>query len=336
VELLALVILIVMVAGFGFVIYHLNQKMSELKNDSGLGLIKQDLQGMSQMLSQSQSHMNDRLDKAAAVFGGLQNELGKMQELGRSLKDIQDVLKSPKLRGNIGEQLMADLIKQQIPRSSYALQYAFRSGEKVDAVIKTKNGYIPIDSKFPVENYLKYVQEENETLKARFHKDFESDVKKHIQVIAKKYILPTEGTVDFALMYVPGDAVWANIMSETNLSDYAASQRVYLVSPHSFYYFLRTVLLSLEGQLIEEKAKEVMNHLRAIQGDAHKFGSDLLLVNKHITNAKNASESAVSSYTRLSGRIDSANRLTGEATEQVASQADSKLVAAGALAEEEV
>lgn len=334
-EFLVVVTLIVMVAGFGFVIYHLNQKLGELKNDSGLGLIKQDLQGMSQMLHQSQSHMNDRLDKAAAVFGGLQNELGKMQELGRSLKDIQDVLKSPKLRGNIGEQLMADLIRQQIPKSSYGLQHAFRSGEKVDAVIKTKNGFIPIDSKFPVENYLKYVQEDNESTRARYHKDFEADVKKHIQAIAKKYILPTEGTVDFALMYVPGDAVWADIMNETNLSDYAASQRVFLVSPHSFYYFLRTVLLSLEGQLIEEKAKEVMNHLRAIQGDAHKFGSDLLLVNKHVTNAKNASESAVSSYARLSGRIDSANRLTGEPAARLDDQPGVKLVATGALSQEE-
>jgi DNA recombination protein RmuC len=306
-----------MLLGFGFIFYVLNQKLSELKSDSGLGLIKQDLQGMSQLLSQSQQHMNERLDKAAQVFGGLQMELGKMQELGRSIKDIQDVLKSPKQRGNIGEQLMGDLIKQQIPKHSFHLQHAFRSGEKVDAVIKTKNGLIPIDSKFPAENFLKFTQTEVEGERVRLHKEFVSDVKKHIQSIAKKYILPAEGTVDFALMYVPGEAIFYEIITNTDLADYGSGQRVYLVSPQSFYYFLQTVLLSLEGELIEAKAKEVMNYLRGIQGDARKFGLDLALVNKHLTNAKNASDLAANSYAKLSGKIESANQLTGEKTASI-------------------
>src|SRR5438309_1836699 len=102
-EILLVVVALIIVAGFGAVIFFINQRLSELKENSALGLIKQDLQGMSQTMAQTQAHMNERLDKAAMVFGGLQNELGKMQELGRSIKDIQDVLKSPKLRGNIGE-----------------------------------------------------------------------------------------------------------------------------------------------------------------------------------------------------------------------------------------
>ncbi len=311
--------LLVVVAGFAFVVYVINQKLAELKNDSALGMIKQDIQGMSQALNQTQAHMNDRLDKAAAVFGSLQNELGRMQELGRSMKDIQDALKSPKLRGNIGEQLMTDLMKQQIPKNNFALQYSFRSGEKVDAVIKTHNGMIPIDSKFPVENFLKFVQSENDIEKARAHKDFVSDVKKHIQAIAKKYILPAEGTVDFALMYVPGEAIYYEIMTNTELGDFGASQRVYLVSPQSFYSFLRTVLLGLEGELIEAKAKEVMNYLRSIQGDARKFGTDLGLVSRHLTNAKSAVDVAANSYAKLSGKIESANQLTGQTVEQIES-----------------
>jgi len=309
VEILLVILVVIVLAGFGLFFVYFNQKLSGLKDDSALGLIKQDLVGMSQTLNQTQAHMNDRLDRAAAVFGSLQNELGKMQELGRSMKDIQDALKSPKNRGNIGEQMMNELIAQQIPKSSYQLQYAFRSGEKVDAIIKTKNGLIPVDSKFPAENFIAYSQAETDEAKLAAHKLFVSDVKKHIQAIAKKYILPGEGTVDFALMYIPGEAIYYEIMTNTDLSDYAASMRVYLVSPHSFYYFLRTVLLSLEGDLIEEKAKEVMTYLKGIQVDARKFGDELTLAGKHLNNAKNAMDSASASYGRLGNKIESASHL---------------------------
>jgi DNA recombination protein RmuC len=206
--------------------------------------------------------------------------------------------------------MMADLIKQQIPKQNYSMQYEFRSKNKVDAVIKTKNGLIPIDSKFPAENFLKYTQAEGEGQKAAAHKEFVNDVKKHIQAIAKKYILPAEGTVDFALMYVPGEAIYYEIMTNTDLSDYAAPMRVYLVSPHSFTYFLQTVLLSLEGDLIEQKAKEVMNYLKSIQVDSRAFQGDLALASKHMANAKNAIDQASNTYTRLGGKIESANQLT--------------------------
>ncbi len=274
-------------------------KISDLKSDSGIGLLKQDL-----------THMNQRLDKAAEVFGGLQNELGKMQELGRGLKDIQDVLKSPKLRGNVGERLMGDLIKQNIPKDNYRLQYEFKSKAKVDAVVKTKNGLIPIDSKFPVENYLKYAQAKNETEKAAYHKQFTADVKKHITDIAKKYILPGEGTVDFALMYVPGEAVYYEIMTNTDLDIYANSLRVFLVSPHTFTYYLGIILLSLEGDMIEERAKEVMNFLKDIQGDTRRFAEEFNLVQKHLGNAKSQMDNASNSFSRLGAKIDSASQLT--------------------------
>lgn len=317
-EILLILLIVVMAAGFGLVFYLL-AKFRQPQNDTALGLIKQDLVSMSQTISQTQSHMNERLDKAAQVFGGLQNELGKMQELGRSMKDIQDVLKSPKLRGNIGEQLMTDVLKQQIPKANYELQYGFKSGEKVDAIVKTKSGIIPIDSKFPLENFLKFTQAEDEAEKARFHKDFVADVKKHIQSISKKYILPGEGTVDFALMYVPGEPIFYDIINQTDLYEFGATNRILLVSPQSFYFYMRTVFVSLEGEMIEEKAKEVMNYLRSIQGDARKFGGDLALVSKHLTNAKGAVDTASNSYAKLSGKIESANQLTGQKSERLES-----------------
>lgn len=289
----------ILLVGFGAVLYLLRKPTA---NDPSLSLIKQDM-----------VIMNERLDKAAAVFGGLQNELGKMQELGRSIKDIQDVLRSPKLRGGIGEQMMADLIKQQIPKQNFKLQHGFRSGDKVDAVIKTSSGLIPIDSKFPAENFIKLASAADAEAKAAIHKVFVADVKKHIQAIAKKYILPSEGTVDFALMYVPGEAVYYDIMINTNLAEFGSSLRVYMVSPQTFYYFLQTVLLALEGELIEAGAKEVMNYIKSIQIDARKFGVELSLAGKHITNAKNAMDSANNSFASLGSKIESASLLSPKA-----------------------
>jgi DNA recombination protein RmuC len=334
---LLVVILVVVVLGFGAIVYILSQKLDSLKNDSAVGLIKQDLVGMSQTLTQTQMHMGERLDKAAQAFASLQTQLGAMQELGRSIKDIQDVLKSPKQRGNIGEQLMTDLIRQQIPKHNFQLQHAFRSGEKVDAVIKTKNGLIPIDSKFPAENFLKMVQAQEEADKARLLKEFTSDVKKHIQAISRKYILPSEGTVDFALMYVPGESIYYEIMTNTDLCDYGATQRVYMVSPQSFYFFLQTVLLSLEGELIEAKAKEVMNYLKGIQVDARKFGIELGLAGKHLTNAKNAMDTASSSYAKLGNKIESASSLSGHAAREIdeAAVVHPEMVSAAMLAGED-
>lgn len=335
-EILLLVVIGIMIAGFAFVLYFMTQKLGELKNDQAVGLIKQDLVSMSQTFAQTQAHMNDRLDKAAQVFGGLQNELGKMQELGRSMKDIQDVLKSPKLRGNIGEQLMADLIKQQIPKGNFTLQYEFKSRFKVDAVIKTNNGLIPIDSKFPVENYLKYSQSDNDAERATAHKDFVSDIKKHVQAIAKKYILPDEGTVDFALMYVPGEAVFYEIMTNTDLDQFANSYRVYFVSPHTFSYYLGVVYLSLEGEVIQEKAKEVMNFLKGIQIDARKFGVEFDLVNKHLGNAKAQMDKAAASFGKLGGKIESANQLTGEKLKHIeAARPNFEAVKVGMFSEDE-
>lgn len=293
------VILAALIGGF-LLIY---AKLLDLKSDAGIGILKQDLNQMT-------AHMNQRLDKAAEVFGGLQQELGRMQELGRGLRDIQDVLKSPKLRGNVGEKLMADLIKQSIPKENFQLQYEFKTKMKVDVVIKTRSGLIPIDAKFPVDNYLKLAQAKTETERDSAHKLFVSDVKKHITDIAKKYILPGEGTVDFALMYVPGESVYYEIMTNTDLDTFANRLGVYMVSPHTFAYFLKTILLSLEGELIEERAKEVLKAIKDIQSETLRFGSEFDLAAKHLGNAKSQMDRASSSFSRLGTKIESAGKLS--------------------------
>src|SRR5882762_10166514 len=246
-----LIIVILIIAGFGLLFYFLNRKLSTIaKQDTDKTLLEwlktmqqsleltnrtlnESMQSnsttMVRTLQENSKQLNERLDKAAAVIRDVGHEVGQMSEIGRSMKELQDFLKSPKLRGNIGEHILKDLITQMFPKNSFHLQYTFKSGEKVDAAIQTDAGILPIDSKFPMENFVKMSKAVDEKEKKDYEKEFIRDVKKHIDAISKKYILPNEGTMDFALMYVPSEAVFYEIANSDDIIDYAKSQRIYIV-----------------------------------------------------------------------------------------------------------
>ena len=140
-------------------------------------------------LEQSTRTLNQRLDTAARFIADVKMNIGQMSEIGRSMKELEEYLKSPKLRGNLGEHVLKELLSQMLPKNSFHLQYTFKSGAVVDAAIKTVNGIIPIDSKFPLENFRKMIKADNESDKKAASRDFVSDIKKHIDNISKKYIL---------------------------------------------------------------------------------------------------------------------------------------------------
>ena len=324
-----IIIVILLIAGFGVFFYLLNKKFQELiekqKNDQALtekqknetmGLFNQNIQGIQSNMQNMQSHMqtelnktteaiNQRLDNAAKIIGGVNKELGQMQEVGRQMKDLQDFLRSPKLRGNIGEQILRDLLEQFFSKEHFALQYKFREGQIVDAIIKTDKGIIPIDAKFPMENFQKTLKAESEKEKNDFSREFVKDVKKHINDISKKYILPQEGTVDFAVMYIPSETIYYEIIrGDENLSAYGHEKKVLIVSPNSFYYFLKVIMIGMEGKKIEEASKIILQTLNAIQKDAVKFGENLGGLTTHVTNAKSAIDRVNNEYSKLSGKID--------------------------------
>ncbi len=260
-------------------------------------------------LDEQGKSFNLRLDNAAKVIGDVQKNIGEMSEIGRGMKELQDFLKNPKIRGNIGEQILNELLKQYLPKDSFNLQYTFKSGEKVDAAIKTSAGIIPVDSKFPMENFRKISKSDNEDEKKSFQKLFESDVKKHIEDISRKYILTEEGTIDYALMYIPSEAVYYEVVNSSSLFDFAGAKRVLPVSPTTFYAYMRAILMSFEGQKIEAKAREILASIRAIQKDYNKVGENLGILQKHLTNAFNMMSNVFSSFTQLGQRITSTQSL---------------------------
>lgn len=325
------IILTVILLGFAALFFFINKKLSELKKpDSNQALlewlktmqqsidttnktINESMQinstHMVRTLQENSKQLNERLDKAAEVIRDVGKEVGQMSEIGRSMKELQDFLKSPKLRGNIGEQVLKDLITQIFPKNSFHLQYRFKSGDIVDAAIQTDAGILPIDSKFPMENFQKLAKAKKDEEIQIFRKEFAKDIKKHIDAIAKKYILPDEGTMDFALMYVPSESVFYELINMDELTNYAKQQRIYIVSPSTLYAHLQTILLSFEGKRIESQSKEVFQLLRALQIDYEKVNDSIDVLGKHIGNASNQFSNVNKGFTGLGQKLASVKQL---------------------------
>ena len=315
--------LIIVLAVLVLVVIFLNRKLTDLKesqkpSDELLEIIKtlqtgsrEDRQDLISSLQKNTQSVNERLDNAARVISQVQRNLGEMSEIGKGIRTLQDFLQSPKLRGGLGEEVLKEMIGQTFPKNAFHLQYPFKSGMKVDAVLKTDAGLLCIDSKFPMENFNLMLKGETEAQRNTGKKQFISDVKKHIDDIGRKYILPEEGTMDFALMYIPSEAVYYEVVNIQELSNFARRSRVYPVSPNTLYAHLQVLLLSFEGKDLELKSKEVFRILRAIQKDYGKVEENLSTLQKHLNNAYNMMSNVFSSFTQLGQKISSTQSLGG-------------------------
>ncbi len=299
-----IIILVVLAAGLIVLGLLVNKKLTDLKEaQKPSEELVAWLKSTNQRLEGQGKAFNERLDNAARVIMQVQRSVGEMSEIGRGMKEMQEFLKSPKLRGNIGEQVLKELLGQMLPKQSFHLQYTFKSGDKVDAAIRTSGGIVPIDSKFPMENFRRMHEDK------AFAKAFELDVKKHIDDISRKYILTEEGTIDYALMYIPSESVYYEVVNNPHLFEYAGDKRVLPVSPTTFYAYMRAILMSFEGQKIEAKAKEILAAVRAIQKDYIKVEDNLGVLQKHLNNAYNMMSNVLSSFGQLGQKVDATKRL---------------------------
>ena len=297
--LLILIIFLIVAAGVATSVYLIKKELKGKKEeDLALSFLKQDIEALRKSFGDG--------------FSKLVQELGRVQEIGHTLRDFQDFLRSPKLRGGVGEQVLNNLLAEVLPKKNFQTQYQFREGQIVDAIVKTKQGLIPIDSKFPMDSFQRYAKAKKED-KENYLKEFIRDIKKHIDDVSRKYILPQEGTLDYAIMYVPAESVFSEITAnQPELLEYAHQKKVILVSPNTFYYFLKIIMIGLEGAKIEEASKRILDGLNAIRQESVKFGDELSIMTGHIDDAKKASERVTNRYLRLSGKIESLGLLEEE------------------------
>jgi DNA recombination protein RmuC len=288
-----------------------NQQISQLTTQ-----INQQLLGITQQMQDTTGQIGQRLDTAAKVIRDVsQNlgELGKASErifdVGKDISKLQEILRAPKARGILGELFLGELLGQIFPKEYYELQHRFKNGEIVDAVVFLGPRIVPIDAKFPLDNFRRMIECENDDDRKGMRKLFVRDVKKHIDDVARKYILPDEGTFDFALLYIPAENVYyETIIKEENgesIAPYALPKHVIPVSPNSLFAYLQAIVLGLRGLGIEKRAQEILNNLQRLSIDFNKFREDFDTVGKHILNARNKYEEAEKRLGHFEDKLDS-------------------------------
>jgi DNA recombination protein RmuC len=275
------------------------------------GTIDQQIQGMSAQFRDTTGHIGDNLSNVSSHLTKVEEVTKQVLEKSKDIAALEDLLRAPKFRGGLGEFFLGDLLAQILPPAHFTTQYPFRSGEKVDAVIKLGNNLVPIDAKFPLENFKKYIQEEPGKEKDNLRKKFISDIKKHIDSIATKYILPDEGTYDFALMYIPAENIYyETILKDENIGDdksvfsYAMQKRVIPVSPNSFFAYLQVIVLGLKGLQIEKSAQEIFRTLSQLEGDLGRFKTDFEVLGTHLVNARAKYEEADKRLDKVADRLE--------------------------------
>ncbi len=329
-QIFTFIIIVFVLALLGFLIFYFikkrigNQK-SELTNLSEKMLsqlneitnqVNSRLRENSEMTQRQGQDLNIRLESNQKTIREVTNKLSTLEEsskrifdVGKDISSLHDILKAPKLRGGLGEYILADILEQILPRANYSLQYSFKNGEKVDAIIRLRNMIIPIDSKFPLENFKKTMGAKNKETKIRAKKQFLRDVKKHIEIIADKYIKPDEGTSDFAMMYIPAENIYYEItLKEKNLmniNSFALSKKIIPVSPNSFYAYLQAILIGLKGLRVEEGAKDILANLSRLKIDFEKFGDNFNLLGKHLSHTNLTYENSQKKLNTLNGNLKS-------------------------------
>jgi DNA recombination protein RmuC len=269
---------------------------------------------MDRRLGELDTKVDRRLESATKTATQIHERLGKMDEAtaqvlerAKDLAKLEQALRPPKARGGFGELLLGNLLRDRLPAHAYELQYTFANGERVDAVIRVDK-LVPVDAKFPLDNFHRYVEAETDEARAGFEKAFQRDLKGHVDAIAEKYIRPAENTYDFALMYLPSESVYYELVCGRTgaLLAYAHEKRIFPVSPTTLTAQLQVIALGLKGLQIEQHAYEVMAYCAALQKDFGRFKEDFDLVGTHLGRAQSKFAEADRRLDRFDAKLSEA------------------------------
>ena len=277
-------------------------------------------------LSETHAANRQQFGESAQLIKDVTEKLTKLDETNKQvvnfsaqLQNLQDILKNPKQRGVLGEYFLEETLKNVLPPNSYQMQYAFKDGVIVDAVVFVKDKIIPVDSKFSLENYERILATSEPSLKEKLERQFKSDLKIRIDETSK-YIKPAEGTMDFAFMFIPSEAIYYDLLinkvgavavNTRDLIEYAFKEKhVIIVSPTSFLAYLQTVLQGLRALQIEESAKSIIisvgklsQHLNSYESYLQKLGSSLGTTVSHFNNAHKEFGKIDKDVTKISGKV---------------------------------
>ncbi len=244
------------------------------------------------------------------VVSTLARQQEKVQELGKSLEYL---LQMPKLRGNYGEIILEEMLERVLPKGIWERQYTIAEGDRVDAVVRYKDVVIPIDSKFPKEDYQKYLEESNPDEKKIHWANYQRALKIQVNLIKDKYVRPEKGTSEFALLFIPSESIYYETIADKNylgspsqMYEYATERKVVPVSPNTFYAFLQIIMLGVRNIDIARGAKKLQNLLSSLEKDFDLFYKKFTVIGKNL-------ETASESYRTGDGHIKRFKRNLGSA-----------------------
>jgi len=236
---------------------------------------------------------------------------GRLEEVGQSVVEVQELLRVPQLRGTLGEVWLAELLRQVFPEGFYELQYGFRSGERVDAVIRMGERLVPVDSKFPLEACRRLITATGDAVEAE-RRALRKTLRERVDEIADRYIRPEEGTYEFALMYVPSERVYyetvlqgESLDDESSVVGYALRRGVIPVSPNTFYAYLATVLHGLKGLEVERRAGQILDELAGLRQELGRLAGSFGIVGRHLNHACKQFEETERRLGSLRERVES-------------------------------
>jgi DNA recombination protein RmuC len=273
-------------------------------------------QTLDRRLGQLDTKVDRRLEHAQKTTTEIHERLGKvdsaavqMLERAKDLSRLEQALRPPKARGGFGELLLENLLRDRLPETAFHMQYGFSTGERVDAAVHAGGLLIPVDSKFPLDNYQRLVEAGSDEERRLAEKAFARDVRAHVDAIAVKYVRPDEGTSDFAFMYIPVEAVYYEIACgrTSTILQYAHEHRVFPMSPSTFDAYLQVIAFGLRGMQIEQHAHEVMAYVADLSRDFDRFVEDFDVVGKHLGNAQSKFASAEKRLDRFAGKLERAS-----------------------------
>ncbi len=269
-----------------------NREASDRATATVSQLINEQLERTRQASDRATLTVSQQVQSFTQNMTQLQEGMKQMHESVKNVSSFQEIFKSPKLRGMWGEQSLENSLGQYFSKDMYEIQHYFKSGDAVDSVIKLPNGLLlPIDAKFNWDNFVKMTEAEDEISKDNYRKQFLSDVKTKIDEIANKYILPSENTTEYAMMYVPAEAVYYEIINNVKGVDipaYARSRRVGIMSPNTFYLTTASILHWFKNIEFNKQTRDIMKRLERISTDGDKLAEGFRKLGTHISNAKSA------------------------------------------------
>lgn len=323
-----LVFLGLIVFGFALIVYFINLKMSQLiqkKDDASLVMLNQNIQGMHERLDKTTEAMQQQFRSSSGIIRDVTEKLVKLEDTNKQivgvaeqLNGLEQVLKNPKQRGILGEYYLETLLKNLFQPNQYKMQYSFKNGEIVDAVIFIKDKIIPIDSKFSLEKYNKIMGEKDENKREILQKAFKQDLKNRIDETAK-YIRPKEGTMDFAFMFIPSEGIYYDLLvnqigalkvNTRDLIEYAFKEKkVIIVSPTSFAAYLQTVMQGLRALAIEDSVKDIAANIHKLGNHLSSYESYFKKIGDNLGTTVNSYNNAYKEYTKIDKDI---TKITGE------------------------